>query len=294
MSFDSKTVGILAALGCAASWAMGAVLFKRLSEHLSSPGMALVKSFIAAGVLGAVLLLVGFEKVDSRSLALLILSGVVGIAIGDTLFFAALRDLSPHMMIMLMTSGQILTVLLAVIFLKEKPTARTWLGIALIVAGITVVLRANLTGEKKKSQLKGLLLGALMVICLSATSIIARIGVEEISELQGTFIRMLAAGTAMIVLCLFQSRPSEWFKPFKESGMFFQFLASVCLVAFGGFWLSLVALKKLGVSVGSTLSSVEPIFVLPLAWFFLKEKVTVPALSGSLLAVAGIFCLCRT
>src|SRR3954470_17626193 len=49
MSFDSKTVGILAALGCAASWAMGAVLFKRLSEHLSSPGMALVKSFIAAG-----------------------------------------------------------------------------------------------------------------------------------------------------------------------------------------------------------------------------------------------------
>ena len=42
-----------------------------------------------------------------------------GIALGDTLFFAALKELTPHTFVMLMTSGQVLTVLLAVVFLQE-------------------------------------------------------------------------------------------------------------------------------------------------------------------------------
>src|SRR5258708_6771009 len=114
---ESKTIGILAALGSAASWAMGAILFKKLSEQISSPGMALVKSFISAAILGAVLLVVGgFARVHAAPLVWLIVSGVVGIALGDTLFFAALRELSPHTLVVLMTSGQILTVLLAVLF----------------------------------------------------------------------------------------------------------------------------------------------------------------------------------
>src|SRR5258708_4778738 len=126
---ESKTIGILAALGSAASWAMCAILFKKLSEQLSSPGMALVKSFISAAILGAVLLVVGFEKIPREPLLWLIVSGMVGIALGDTLFFAALKELSPQTLIVLMTSGQVLTVLLAVLFLGETPSLKTWIGI---------------------------------------------------------------------------------------------------------------------------------------------------------------------
>ena len=121
-------------------------MFKRLGEQLSSPAMALVKSFLSAALLGVVLLVMGFDRVSLEALLWLALSGAVGIALGDTLFFAALKQLSPHTLIMLLTSGQILTVVLAILFLGEAPTVKTWLGISLVVMGITVVLWSKLSG----------------------------------------------------------------------------------------------------------------------------------------------------
>jgi drug/metabolite transporter (DMT)-like permease len=289
---EAKTIGIVAALGSAASWALGAILFKKLTEQLSSPGMAMVKSLISAAILGMVLLVVGFQKIQGEALVWLIVSGVVGIAVGDTLFFAALKELAPQTLIVLMTSGQILTVLLAVLLLGEKPTLNTWIGIVLVTAGITVVLRANLSGEKQKSQRRGVILGGLFVICMSTAQIIAKLALKNVSDLEATFVRMLTAGLAMLALNAFRSNSMDWLTPFRTSGLFGQFLASVCVITFGGFWLSMRAIKYLDVSVATTLLSVEPLFVLPLAAFFLKEKITLRAVTGSVAAVAGISFLC--
>ena len=290
----SKTIGIAAALGSAACWALGAILFKRLGEQLSAPGMALVKSFLSAALLGAVLLVVGFDKVSTEALLWLGLSGAVGIALGDTFFFAALKQLSPHTLIMLLTSGQILTVLLAVVFLGEAPTLKTWLGIGLVVAGITVVLWAKLSDERQASQLRGVALGILSVVCMSVSMVIAKKGLAEISAMQGLFIRMLAAGLTMLLLSTFQWRAGDWLAPFRQSGLLWQFFASVCVITFGGFWLSLLAVKHLDVSIANTLNSAEPLFVLPLGVCFLREKITLAALTGSVIAVAGISLLCMS
>ncbi len=289
---DTKTIGILAALGSAASWAMGAVLFKKLGDQLSSPGMALVKSFISAALLGSVLLVIGFGELPTEALMWLVISGALGIALGDTFFFAALKELSPHALIVLLTSGQMLTVLLAVLFLGEHPTFATWVGIGLITTGITVVLSAHLSTERKASQLKGMVLGAISVVCMSVSLVLAKKGVGEISAMQATFVRMLAAGFTLLLLSAFRGRSREWLAPFRNPGLFRQFCASVCVVTFGGFWLSLLAVKHLQVAVANTLNSVEPVFVLPLAAYFLKEKVTLTAVTGTGITVAGISLIC--
>ncbi len=289
---ESKSIGIAAALGSAASWAMGAILFKRLGDQLSSPGMALVKSFLSAVLLGGVLLLMGFDRMGTGALLWLAASGALGIALGDTFFFAALKELSPHTLIVLLTSGQILTVLLAVLFLGETPTLKTWIGIGLVIAGITVVLRANLSRERQASQFRGLALGILSVLCMSFSMVIAKKGLTDVSAMQGLFVRMLAAGATMLLISAFQSRSGEWLAAFKNRALLGQFFASVCVITFGGFWLSLLAIKHLDVSIANTLNSVEPLFVLPLAAWFLKEKVTLAALTGSVVAVTGISFLC--
>ena len=288
-----KTIGIVAALGSAASWALGAVLFKKLGDQLSSAGMALVKSFFSAALLGVVLLMVGgFEKMSREALLWLALSGALGIAAGDTLFFAALKRLSPTTLIVFLTSGQILTVLLAVLFLGETPTPRAWAGIGLVIVGITVALWSNVSGDKQASQRKGLLLGALSVLCMSFSMVMAKKGLGEVSAMQALFVRMLAAGTGLLLLSMVQSWSADWLTPFKNTGLLGQFFASVCVITFGGFWLSLLAVKHLDVSVANTLNSVEPLFVLPLAACFLKEKVKPAAWTGAVVAVAGIACLC--
>lgn len=288
----SKTIGTLAALGSAASWALGAILFKRLGDQLSSPGMALVKSLLSAVLVGLLLLVVGFDKIDTQALLWLVLSGVLGIALGDTLFFAALKELSPHTLVVLLTGGQVLTVLLAVLFLGEAPSLKVWLGIGLVLAGITVVVWAKLSEEQQTSQLRGIVLGILSVVCMSFSLVIAKKGLLNISAMEGLFVRMLAAGLAMFLFSAFRWRAGDWLAPFKQPGLFWQFFASVCVITFGGFWLSLLAIKHLDVSIANTLNSAEPLFVLPLGYFLLKEKITLAALAGSVIAVAGIALLC--
>ncbi len=80
--------------------------------------------------------------------------------------------------------------------------------------------------------------------------------------------------------------------PFREPRLLGLFVVSVCVVTFGGFWLSLVAIKYVDVSIAYTLNSTEPLFILPLAVLILKEKITLRALLGTVVALAGIACLC--
>ena len=54
---DPKWIGIIAALGSAASWAIGAILFKRLGESLQSSAMTLAKQIVSVMLLAAALAL---------------------------------------------------------------------------------------------------------------------------------------------------------------------------------------------------------------------------------------------
>jgi uncharacterized membrane protein len=176
---------------------------------------------------------------------------------------------------MLLTGGQVLTVLMAVAFLGEKPTPTAWLGIALVISGIFLVVRANLSGEKKKSPLKGIILGGLSVACMSTSYVIAKKPLDEPgSAMEATFIRMVAGGITMLIIFLFTGQAKNWWQPFRNSGLLGQFFLSVAMITFGGFWLTFVAFKQLDVSIASTHTSVEPLFVLPLGLIFLREKVT--------------------
>jgi drug/metabolite transporter (DMT)-like permease len=67
----------------------------------------------------------------------------------------------------------------------------------------------------------------------------------------------------------------------------------VTVVTFGGFWLSLLALKYVEVSIASTLNATEPLFILPLSAIFLKEPITKKALWGTAIALLGILPLCQ-
>ncbi|HBD09041.1 MAG TPA: EamA family transporter, partial [Syntrophobacteraceae bacterium] len=271
---DPRILGITAALASSASWALGSILFKKLGESLSPLAMTLAKGMVSIVLLGVVLCFTGVADVTLEPLLLLAASGILGIAVADSLFFEALQDLGPHALAVLMMLGMVVTPILAVLFLGESPTPLAWAGIVLVVAGIGVVLYAKLTGDEERSSLRGTILGTLSVICMAVSMIIAKKGLASISAMQATFIRMVA-GTAGMLLCgIVTGRLGKWMLPFREPRLLSLFVFSVCVVTFGGFWLSLVAIKYVDVSIAYTLNSTEPLFILPLAVLILKDKVT--------------------
>jgi drug/metabolite transporter (DMT)-like permease len=288
-------LGVAAALGSAIAWAAGSIVFKKISENVSPFGMTLTKGVASVCLLGLALCVTGVQAVGWTPLALLVLSGVIGIAIGDTLFFAALGRLGPFVLIVFFMLGQGLTAVLAIVFLRQVPPPLTWVGMVATLAGIAMVMVARFRQDKENwsAAKRGLVLGGLCMACMSSSWIIAEPALHSVPTLLATFIRM-AAGTAGILLFgAATGRVGEWMSPVRSRRVAVLFLVGVSVVTFGGFWLSLVAIKYIEVPVASALGATEVLFVLPLAAIFLKERIRLVEIVGALVAAGGVFVICR-
>jgi drug/metabolite transporter (DMT)-like permease len=284
-----NATGITAALGSAASWAVGSFLFKSLGEVFSPLAMTLSKGVFSLVLLGAVLMVMGLGSQGLDSLPMLALSGLLGIALGDTFFFEALNGLDPQPLLVLAVLGQVLTVISAVLFLHESPTLGAWTGVSLVIIGVAVVLRGKLTGDEKVTRLRGVGFGFLAAMCMSASNLVAKAALREESDtIAATFIRMAAGTLGVLLLGLTRHRLKAWVSPFRDLRMVRLFLISVVVVTFGGFWLSMVAFKYIPVSIASCLTATEPVFALILAAVLWKERLSLPVLVGTLATMLGV------
>jgi drug/metabolite transporter (DMT)-like permease len=283
-----------AALGSAASWAIGSILFKRLGEHLSPVAMTLAKGSLSVSLLSIALLFTGTATLSINAWMLLIASGLCGIALGDTFFFAALRRLSPHTLVILLMSGQVLTVLLAVVFLGERLKLVQWGGIVLVILGIGIVVWEK---SQEKSSWQGIIFGLLAVACMSVSILLAKGALNDTvamrDTLQATAIRMASGTLGIGLFGWYSGGLQRWTEPFRDRQLVRRFFIAVTVVTFGGFWLSLLAVKYVEVLIASTLNSTEPLFILPLSVIFLKEPITKRALWGTAVTILGILPLCQ-
>lgn len=289
---NASAIGVIAALGSTASWALCGVLFKKLGERLDPVGMTTVKSLVAALLLSPLLFLADGSATDAKSLLLLSASGVIGIAIGDCFFFAALGRLSPLLLtILLLTCPNVFSGILGVLCLGEMPTATVWCGIAMIIAATALLVFPVDSSEGGKSTVRGVLLGIAAFICSSVSTVIAKpvmSGDAGVSPFAVTFYRMAAGGVVLAIFAACTGRAAGWVKPFSDRRYSAGFLAVTAIVAFGGFGLSMAAFKYLDVVAAGALLSLEPLFVLPFMILFGKHKVKVREIAGMVLAVCGV------
>jgi drug/metabolite transporter (DMT)-like permease len=282
-------LGILAALTSASAWAFGSILFRRLGDEVSPLGMNLAKGIIGILCLGAVILLMGIEPVTAHAFLFLGVSGLLGIALGDTFFFKALIQLGPRLTILLGTLGPVFTVTLAVVFLRERPSLLAWMGIFLVVGGTTWVLWERAPRKKLKAKWAyGVKYALLSALCMSLGIIFAKIGVASCSTLQATLIRFLWSVIGLTLWGCVTKDLGNWLLPFRNPRLLKLIFSTVLVVIFGGFWLFLVALKYIDASIATILNSTTPLFILPMAVFLLKEKISFRAILGAIVAVGGI------
>jgi len=289
---DSNSLGILAALGSAASWAIGAVLFKHLGESLSSFAMTLVQGALSVILLGTLTLLTcDYNSIGYDAYFYLVLSGIVGISISGTFFFSALKMVSAQVITLLFVLGQVITVLLACYLLGETLPLSGWLGIALIITGITIgIFPRELS--KRESTVRGIVYGLISVILMSVAVILTKKGLTaEVSTLHATFIRMLAGTSGILVVGIITGNLGGWVAPFRDVQLIAKFSIAVCIITFGGFWLAIVAFKYTNVVVASSLISTEQIFVLPVSALLLKNKISGQSITGAVIATTGIIAL---
>ena len=140
-----------AALAAAFCWTVASLLWRRLPTALPAPHLNLLKNLLALAlqlplVLAQLPSLAGAWSGASagetaQRLGMLAASGVLGIALGDSFHFAALRRLGTRRCLTVESGGPALTTLAGLALLGEVPRAGQWLGVGLITLAVLLVAR---------------------------------------------------------------------------------------------------------------------------------------------------------
>jgi drug/metabolite transporter (DMT)-like permease len=130
--------GALAALAAALCWTLASSLWHRLPTSLSAVQLNLLKNLLALVLLAPALALQPW-RVGWDPLLLLAASGVLGIALGDSLYFAALRRLGTRRCLTLDAGGPAVTAVAGVLWLAEWPSPLQWLGVGVTTVGLSVL-----------------------------------------------------------------------------------------------------------------------------------------------------------
>ena len=264
-------------------------MFRKLGDSVVPLGVNLGKNLVGLVCLLITLAFVGFENADLRVWLWLGLSGIFGITIGDTTYFATLNRLGPRRTLVLTSLIPVLASFLAMVLFEERLSAVGWIGAVLTIGGVSWVMWEKVEGgEDTGSWRAGIAYGLLTVISCSVGIIFSKIGVDETRPLDGTFIRMSCGTAGLIVFGLFRKDMGAWLRPLKIKKNFMVLVGAAFMGTYLGMWFALAALDWANVTLSSILSSTSPIFVLPLAMIFMKEKVSLRGVVGALIAVAGI------
>lgn len=280
-------LGIIAALGSAASWALATVLFDRIGKLMPAAGMTFFKGFFSL-ILMVVLILGtgGFDSVTLHDFLFLALSGVIGISVGDTLFFRSLQDLGAKVQVLYFMLGQIVTMVLSFLLLGEVLSLYEYLGAMILLVGVIIVTVGK--QEDHPNKIRGIMGGFASIVCFSISSIMIKVSISDVGVPTATFWRMLFSTISVMFVGFTSNRLVTWYTPLKQKKTFSLFLFNVVVITYGGFLLSMLAIKQISVSLASVLSATEPVFVLLLAFIINNERATKKELVGAAVVITGL------
>lgn len=289
-------------LAAAALWAIAVALFRPLIEQHGPAAVNLGKSSLAALAFASATLFLGATPdVAARpGLWLLVaLSGFVGMAMGDSLLFFAIRAGGVQRTLVIFNTSPLLAALAAVPIYGERPTGAGWLGIALILAGVTLVetdrVRIQGTAADRAITPGGGKSGAFVLVaglgaaaCQAAGIIMNRGPLQEIGLVPASATRLGAASLGLLILLALYKVGRRALRPLGSFGVWQRLSIPAFLGTVIAVYLMMRGIRDVPAATSAALLATTPIFSLPIARFVLHEAIGVRSVLGTLVGVAGV------
>ena len=286
--------GEAAALGAALFWALATVIFGRVGRHIPSGELNLLKNVLASAMLLLTLAPRGVSwiHIDPYALRILLLSGALGIGIGDTAYFESLRCIGPRRALLLGILAPPLAGLIALIFLGERLGVPAWAGICVTVLGVAWVVSERTTYKKEKSGrlLRGIQFGLLAAVAQATGVVLSRAALTQtaVSPLTSALLRLVGGLLFLLLWILLRRQPLGRWRTLEGSGRIWGgIIVATFIGTYLAIWLQQTALKFTESGIAQTLFSTSPLFVLPIV-FFMGERISPRAVIGACVALAGV------
>jgi drug/metabolite transporter (DMT)-like permease len=226
------------------------------------------------------------------------LSGLVGLVLGDTFLLQAFVMIGPRLSMLMMALAPVLGAVLAWLFLHETLGPQEILGIVVTLAGILIVIAERSGASKtepadRRHYFIGLLCGLGGAAGQAGGLVLSKMGLGQgFPALSANVIRLLAAMLAVWLIAIVNRQFIKTIHTLRTNPR------SVTLLLGGtilgpvlGVWLSLISVQNTSVGVSSTLSSLMPIFLIPISYVMFKERITKQAVLGTIIAFVGMVLL---
>lgn len=269
-------------------------LFAGLTSILAKCGIRKTDSTVATAIRTIVVLIMAFcmtlivgstgqiTSISPKSWIFLVLSGL---ATGGSwlCYFKALQLGDVNKVVPIDKSSTVLTIIFAAVFLREPVSWLGWLCVVGIAVGTYLMIekKARTGGAKSRAWL---LYAALSAVFAALTSILGKIGIENIESNLGTTVRtavVLLAAWGMVLV----TKKGSQLKTIPKKELVF-----ICLsgLATGGSWLCYYKALKDGLaSIVVPIDKLSILVTVAFSYMVFREKLTLKSAIGLLLIVAG-------
>jgi drug/metabolite transporter (DMT)-like permease len=284
-------LGEILSLATALAWAVGVILFRKTGESTPAVALNLFKNALTAVLLVLTLLLVKiplFPDVPRSDWRLLAASGLLGIALADTLFFLALERLGAGLVAVVDTLYSPAVIGLSVVFLHERVGPRILVGAGLVVGAIVVGSTGlPAPGSTRRDILLGTMFGAIAMVATACGIVMVKDTLGMVPVLWAATVRMTFGAIGLLPLMLVPRWRSDAGAVFRPSRVWALAVPGTVVGSYVSMTAWLGGYKFAPASVAAVLNQLSTIFIFVLAAIFLKEPMTPRRTLAVAMAVAG-------
>lgn len=286
------------ALGCALVWAFSVLLYRRVQrehEQLDTATISLFKNVVATCLLLATLGALGGGVDWTRAPTdwlLLGVSGILGLAVGDTLFLAGLRRVDASVAAVADCIYSPTVCLLSALFLHEKLSLGIAIGAPLVMFGLLLVgsqpkPSAGAKQAVRKVDPRGVALTLLGVLSTAVAVVLAKPALARATLIEATSIRLVCGTSALFIVQIALGKTRQSLSLFRPQPVWRLLLPATILGAYIAMIMWLGGMKYGALSRAALLNQTGAIMLLVLSRI-LGEVVPARRWAGAFIATAGV------
>ena len=290
-------IGEILALSAALCWAIAAVLYKKALRTIGYYATNLLRTLFAFLSTLAILPVVQyqFSAITYNLIALITIGSVFNLVIGDTFYFIGLKKIGVSRTQSISSSYPLFSMIFAALILKEDLTTSVAIGTPLIVGGIALISLSQNNNSKTSDDSKITFSKAMSPIIaaffwgVGLLFIKAALSDGNVSPIFAIFLSRLSI-LPFLFLAIFVSKESNQLRRLSKIDIIVLAIAGILALGLGGILL-FTSLYLIDASIAIPLSSTSPFLSILLAMLYLKEKVGIKIIVGTLLIITGLVLL---
>jgi drug/metabolite transporter (DMT)-like permease len=305
----STYLGEILSLTTALFWALTSIFFTFAGHRVGSRIVNRVRLLFAVPLLMVAHLIAEGTLLPVRAglerWSWLGVSAIIGLVLGDGLLFYAFTQIGARLSMLLMALTPVIGTLLAWLFLGEVLSREELLAIVVTIIGIAwVVLERNrppaapaaspeVTPTPATPEARNYLIGVLAGIGAAtgqATGLVlSKQGmVGDFPAISASLMRVVVATLVIWLGAAVGRQARSSVSSLRDRRALVLILGGAVVGPVLGMTLSLASVQLSEVGIASTLMAMSPVLLLPLAHWIFGERITLRAILGTVVAMAGV------